>query len=813
MPDFTRTQKNSDHSGAAAADATPACAHCGDSCAGSAVHDGELRFCCNGCLTVYRLLHDNNLAGYYAIAGGGVSLKGQNLETGFEYLDDPAVSRRLLDFTDGTLSRITLYVPQMYCSACIWLLENLSRLDKAIVESRVNFPKRQLSVTFREPELSLRRVVELLAALGYTPRITLGDLEKRSFFRDNRRLILMTGVAGFCFANIMLFSFPDYLATVGSLPREFAAYFGYLSLSLGLPVLLYSSRDFFHNALTGLRQRQINLDVPISIGILALFLRSAYEIISGTGTGYFDSMAGLVFFLLIGRVVQAKTYQALSFDRDYRSYFPLCITRIRDGREQQVGVQRLAVGDRILVRNGELIVADAVLIGEAATVDYSFVTGESTPVVRQSGETLFAGGRIVGAAALMDVVKDVSQSYLVSLWNSDRFARRNESTTSRISLVVGRYFTIAVVALALATFAYWLSDSIESAVTNAVAVLIVACPCALALALPFTLGTTMTIFGRGKFFLRDQNVIEKMAALRTIVFDKTGTLTDSELAAVNFHGRDLNEVELAALRALVRQSTHPLARAIRNSLEPGTAGELTRFAEVPGKGAIAQSGETTIRLGAANWLGYDETDAKAGARAHLEVNGEVAGYFGLLPSFRDAAATVVPQLRRQYELWLLSGDNPGQAEAFLPLFAARERMRFRQSPHDKLNFIADLRQSGQQVLMVGDGLNDSGALAAADVGVAVTDGVASFAPACDAMMSASALSHLPAFLRLSIDAMRTVKAAFVLSLLYNGVGLYFAITGSLSPLIAAILMPISSLSVVAFAVLGTRWAAQRRGLL
>lgn len=792
----------------------PTCAHCGESCVGCEVHDRELSFCCNGCLTVYRLLHDNNLAGYYAIVGdGGVSLKGQNLTAGFEYLDDPAVSRRLLDFTDGTLSRVTLHVPQMYCSACIWLLENLSRLNGVIVESRVNFPKRQLSVTFREPDLSLRRVVELLAALGYSPRITLGDLEKHSFFRDNRRLILMTGVAGFCFANIMLFSFPDYLATVGNLPREFAAYFGYLSLLLSLPVLFYSAGDFFRNALTGLRQRQINLDVPISIGILALFLRSAYEIISAAGTGYLDSMSGLVFFLLIGRVVQAKTYQALSFDRDYRSYFPLCITRIRDGREQQVGVQRLEIGDRILVRNGELIVADAVLIGEAATVDYSFVTGESTPVVRRSGETLFAGGRIVGAAALMDVIKEVSQSYLVSLWNSDRFARRQESAASRISLVVGRYFTITVVALALATFAFWLPSGIDSAVTNAVAVLIVACPCALALALPFTLGTTMTIFGRGKFFLRDQNVIEKMAALSTVVFDKTGTLTESELAMVNFRGRDLTETELAALRALLRQSTHPLARAIRNSLEPGPADELGHFEEIPGKGAIAQSGETILRLGAASWLNHNAPDTHTGARAYLQINGEVAGYFALLPSFRQATATVVPHLRHDYELWLLSGDNPAQADDFLPLFAGRERMRFQQSPHDKLNFIADLRQSGQQVLMVGDGLNDSGALAAADVGIAVTDGVAAFAPACDAMMSADALPHLPAFLHLSRDAMRTVKAAFALSLLYNGVGLYFAITGSLSPLIAAILMPISSLSVVAFAVLGTRWAAYRRRLL
>ncbi len=796
----------------------PSCAHCGDPCASDAVTTGGLHFCCTGCQAVYQLLKDNKLDSFYEISGGaGLSLKGRGANEQFSYLDDELVSRRLLDFSDGTTSRATFYIPQMYCSACIWLLENLQRLNPAIVESRVNFPRRRLTVTFRTADFSLRRLTELLASLGYTPKLTMGDVEKKSFFTDNRRLILMTGVAGFAFANIMLFSFPDYLATVAALPREFAAYFGYLSLLLALPVLLYSSRDFFRTAITGLKQRQINLDVPISIGILALFARSAYEITAGVGSGYLDSMSGLVFLLLIGRVVQAKTFQALTFDRDYKSYFPLFVTRLKSGREEQVGIQRLEIGDRMLVRSGELIVADAVLIGDSASIDYSFVTGESTPVLRGPGDAVYAGGRIIGPAALMDTIKAVSQSYLVSLWDSERFARRQNGLATRISLRVANRFTYAVIGIALATFFYWFGSGIGTAVNNATAVLIVACPCALALAIPFTFGTAMTILGRRRFFLRDQAVIEKMSASDAIVFDKTGTLTDTQAAAVRFHGQELADDERAAIKSVARQSTHPLSRAIGSFLSSAAAIEVVNIKEVPGKGISALASVGTIRLGAGQWLSESglplpESTEPNAAQVYVAIDSTVLGYFDLAPSFRESAQLIVPALKHTHQLWLLSGDNDAAADTLLPLFDSADRMKFQQSPHEKLSFIDDLRESGRKVVMVGDGLNDAGALAAADVGIAVTNEVASFSPACDAILSADAMQELPGFLRLSRMAVRIVIASLVISLAYNVIGLYFAVTGSLSPLIAAILMPVSSISVVGFAVLGTKLAARRLGL-
>lgn len=776
------------------------------------MRDGELPFCCVGCRAVYQILKENQLDQYYKIGEQrGPSLRRRPADERFDYLDDEVVRRRLLDFADGETARVTLHVPQMYCSACVWLLENLARLQAGIISAQVNFPRRQLAVVFREDEISLRQLVELLATLGYTPKITLGSADRRSFLRDNRPLVLRTGVAGFAFANIMLFSFPDYLATITDVPREFAMYFGYLSLLLALPVFLYSSSDFFRTAWIGLRQRRINLDLPISIGIIALFTRSAYEILTGIGTGYLDSFSGLVFFLLVGRIVQAKTYQALTFDRDYKHYFPLFVTRIESDGERQVGLERLTVGDRLRVRNGELIVADAVLTGARASIDYSFVTGESAPVFREIGETVFAGGRVVGGAAVIETIKPVSQSYLVSLWNSETFGKREPGTTSQLAQAIAGHFTWIVGLIAVSTFLYWLRVDVGAAVTNATAVLIVACPCALALAIPFGFGTAMQILGRHGLFFREPVVIESMATADTIVFDKTGTLTQSESGAT-FVGEALSEEEAATVLALAGQSTHPLSRSIATPGSRSVNVALEDVVEIEGRGIAARLRGREYRLGSADWV----TDAEAtlaksiDSRVHLSIAGENRGYFGIVGKLRDSVDAVIPQLQKRYHLWLVSGDNDAQAGTLTPLFGSRERLKFSMSPHDKLSFVEDLKRSGNKVIMVGDGLNDSGALAAATVGIAVADDVAQFSPACDAILHSSELRKLPQFLDAGRITLRIVIVSLILSLIYNLIGLYFAVSGQLSPIIAAILMPVSSLSVVGFAVFGTRLAL--RGL-
>ncbi len=790
------------------------CAHCGEVCRRDTVCEGDLAFCCRGCLTVFHLLRDNNLESFYQIHGAtGLSLQGRETVGKFEFLDDDSVRQKLLDFTDGTTSRVTFHIPQMFCSSCIWLLENLHRLNAAIFEARVNFPKRTLAVTFRENELSLRGLTELLARLGYTPKITLQTIEKQSFVRDNRRLILQTGIAGFAFANIMLFSFPDYLAGGMGVGAQYQQYFGFLSLLLALPVFFYSSVDFFRAAYQSLRVRQVHLDLPLSIGIIALFLRSLYEVVTQNGTGYFDSFTGLVFFLLIGRVFQSKTFQTLSFDRDYKSYFPLSVTVKTKSGERQLVLSKLKLGDVVVTRNGELIVADSILRTRVVSVDYSFVTGESRPVIKNAGDVLYAGGRVIGAPAEMEVIKDVSQGYLVSLWSSNKFAGRHAGRASRISQKVGTRFTVAVIAVSLATFGYWLRFGLDGAITNTTAVLIVACPCALALSIPFTFGTVMQIFGRRGLFLREPNVVENLAQIDAVVFDKTGTLTSTSETTMQFVGDELTGTRKAMLKGLALASTHPLSRRIAQWASGTEAIEPESVGEFPGQGVVGRFDAGEMRLGSNRWVtGDDSSTDQSTTTVALALNGARLGHFEFGGGFRESSAEIVPMLRERYEVSLISGDNASQAGEFVTMFGGGENLRFKQSPHDKLNYVDSLKSAGKRVLMVGDGLNDSGALAAADVGVALTEDIATFSPASDAILSAGHFGELPRYLDLSRRALRIVQISFVISLLYNIAGGYFAVSGQLSPLIAAILMPVSSVSVVGFAVVMTRLSARRLGL-
>ncbi len=290
------------------------------------------------------------------------------------------------------------------------------------MQARVHFLKKEVNITFCHSSLSLRSLVELLQSVGYTPDISLATSAKPKPNKRNN-LILKIAIAGFCFGNVMLLSLPDYLDADFSLSPTYRTFFSYLTLLLSLPVFFYSASSYFSGAIKGLRHRLLTLDVPIVLGLLTLFGRSSYEVFTQTGTGYFDSLTGLVFFLLIGKWYQNKTYQALSYDRDYASYFPIAVTRLVNQQEVTTPLKDIQVGDQLLIRHQELIPADAILLRGEARIDYSFVTGESEPVEKVSGDYLYAGGKQQGGPLTIELRKPVANSYLTDLWNQDVFTQ------------------------------------------------------------------------------------------------------------------------------------------------------------------------------------------------------------------------------------------------------------------------------------------------------------------------------------------------------------------------------------------------------
>lgn len=774
---------------------------------------------------VYEILQSNDMCQFYEIEEkAGVSLKGRKLEQ-YAWLDDAEVASKILDFNDGRIARVAFHLPQIHCASCIWLLENLYKLAPGIRDSKVNFLRKEAAITYNPNETSLRKIVELLASIGYAPELNMATLEKGERKAYNRRLIYQLGVAGFAFGNIMLLSFPEYLG-LSEEEATFRQLFGYINILLALPVFLYSGQDYLKSAWHSLRTWNPGIDVPLALGMTVLFLRSAYEIISGAGAGYMDSLAGLVFFLLIGKWYQSLTYHRISFDRDYKSYFPVAAVLLDpEEGEKTVALNKLKAGDTIRLRHGEIIPADGILKKGCSSIDYSFVTGESELVDKRETEEVFAGGRHNGSAVEVLLTKAVSQSYLTRLWNDHSFKQEKLDGTSQLADRVGRYFTVVILLIAFATLIYWFPKDRETAIFAFTAVLIIACPCALALNIPFTLGNAVRILSQRGFYLKNTNVIEVLNHIDTVIFDKTGTLTYSSKGALVYEGKELSGDQKSLVKTLVRQSTHPVSKYLDNHFGAAEAYQkVEAFEEVPGKGISGKVNGHWLRIGSRSFILGKEAGAdgfaatfknNAGASVCIEIDGEFLGCFHLRSSLRNGADAVLSYFRSWAKTYLLTGDNDREKALLQSHFAEGKNDKdnwffANQSPADKLNFVKQKQQEGHRVLFLGDGLNDAGALAQSNVGIAISENANNFTPACDAILDSRRFEDLPAFMDYVRSSLKAVYKTWIFAGIYNVIGLSFAVTGTLSPLVAAILMPASSLTIVLIGVGLSTYEARKK---
>jgi Cu+-exporting ATPase len=708
-------------------------------------------------------------------------------------------------------------------------LERLPRINTGIRRSTVNFLKKQVHLTFDHRALRLREVVELLASIGYAPAINLASLDRKESTGTDKRLLFQLAVAGFGFGNVMLLSFPEYLGmeTAGD---AFGGVFAWLNFLLATPVAFYSGLDYLAAGWHSLRRKAYGIDIPLALGILVLYTRSVTDIMAGWGPGYMDSLTGLVFFLLVGKWFQRITYDQISFNRDYRSYFPVAATRLtpavtEGAMPDQVSVplDKLVPGDRLLVRFGELIPADGELLRGVGTIDYSFVTGEAEPIERRPGERVYAGGKQLGESLEIRVVRKVSESYLTQLWNESSMKPEQVAPASQLANQVGRYFTVLILLVAVGTLAYWLWADPAVAFHAFTAVLIVACPCAAALTIPFTLGNAVRMLARNGFYLKNTSVLERLRRFDAVVFDKTGTLTRSAENKLRYAGTPLSGSVRQALDALANESGHPISMAVRNYVRTGQQPlpVVSDFMEYPGQGIRGTVAGKRLMLGTLGFVlaGSDRPERPDSASGHaflregnvfLSVDGILLGSFSLQAQYRPQAWDVLGWFRATgYQAYLLSGDQDTDRELLRTHFedettGGAARMFFGQRPLDKLQFIGRMQAAGQVTLMIGDGLNDAGALMQSDVGIVMTEDTNNFTPAADAILDAQAFPVLPDLLSYAGRMIRVVYATWVLAAVYNVIGLSFAVRGLLSPVVAAVLMPLSSVSIVAFGVgLGT----------
>lgn len=770
--------------------------------------DGHL-FCCRGCVSVYTIIKESGLESVYSNKSlGSFSRPSEDDNIGeFDFLENENVREKIISFKEGNICKVVLYAPDIHCASCIWLLEHLPKLHSAIIQSQVNFHAKKISILFDISKLSLKELAILLTKIGYKPYFSFE--KKSSEDKEQQKLLIRLGVAGFAFGNIMLLSFPDYLDNLSTLEQRYADLFHYVSFILSLPVILFSAQPYLRSAWGGLKAKDLNMDVPIGLGILTLFFRSAYDVFILSEPGYFDSLSGFVFFLLIGRWYQHKTYRFLDFDKSFNSFFPISVIKIENLNEVIKEVKDIQENDIVKLRNGELIPFDCILLSEEARIDYSFVTGESAIFHKKKGDLIYAGGKLYGQKILVQVKKVFDQKYFMQLWSEN--TQRKSYTFKKISDFLGKLITALVLSVALFALYYWRNESTDTILKIITSVLIIGCSCAFALSAPFLFGNVSRILSKIDLFVKDANTIVTLSRVNHIVLDKTGTITEKTFKA-KWIGKELTPNQIDALYAVFQNSFHPLSKKIVELLKDKISiiNECDYYNEYAGKGIEAGVKGIKIRAGSKDWLNVDRDIIEADhSLVFIEINDEMAGYFSIQNEIRKGLKNLNNLLKDNYRIHILTGDSNANTEPLKTIFQNNVTILTQQKPEDKKNYIEKIQTNNGVVLMIGDGLNDMPALKTADFGISITDDTSYFAPSGDAIMKGDSLKYLPDILRYSKVSYRLLIISYVFSFVYNIVGLSLAFSGRLSPLVAAVFMPFSSISVVLFAILSTNYFAKK----
>lgn len=785
--------------------------------------DAEHQFCCNGCKTVYNILQGSGLENYYKIKSAVDSNAQPAATTGsnYEELDDPAFQSTWVTLSDIDsennseieIAEVELLLEGLHCAACVWLVERLPRVADGVIDARANIRRRTVCVRYRPSDIKLSTVAQSLDKLGYAAHPARGKEAREIRLKEDRKFLIRVAVAGALAGNIMLLSIALYGGEFDGISDAWRTTFRWYSTVLGLIVLIWPGRIFFTGALAALRTRTAHLDIPIALALASAGIWGTLNTINGTGEIYFDSVGVLVFLLLVGRWIQHRQQRAASDSVELMlTLTPSSATLIDDeGNTKRVPIETLEAGMSVQVAAGESFPADGTITAGTTTIDNSLLTGESLPITSTSGDPALAGATNLSSPVTVRVQAVGEHTRVGKLMELVAQASEHKTPIVRMADRIAGYFVIIVIILAIGTFIAWtMIEGVTIGIEHATALLIVTCPCALGLATPMAMSVALGRSARAGMLIKSAAVLEQMARPGTMLLDKTGTLTAGQTTVVDSYGdQDL----LTAAAAIEQSSNHPIARAIVAAFDSDAL--ATDVTQTTGQGITGTVNNQFILVGSVDFVLRSTKSeippelqpklvrlldrALTPILAHNSTTNSFA-LIGVGDELRtDAAASIKSLHKRGWNLEICSGDHPRIVESIADQINI-ETHNGGVTPEAKANRIATLKEShvgSTPIVMVGDGVNDAAALASADVGIAVHGGAEASLEAADVYLIEPGVAPIVKLTDLSRSTMSTIRICLVISVCYNTVAASLAMAGLISALIAAIIMPISSLTVVA----------------
>ena len=788
--------------------ASVACAHCGLEVPPGRVRErATLSFCCEGCRAVHAAIHEHGLDRYYAYRDAPAPAPARPTGRSYAELDDPGFLARTCWTTPDGLASTELFLEGVHCAACVWLVERVPSLVPGTVEVRLDLSRSRAFLRWDPRVATLSAVARQLDDLGYRAHPSRGREAQALRRLEDRRMLARIGLAGAAAANVMAIAFALYGGIFHGMEPEYASLFRWASLIVTLPAMIWGGGVFFRGAWAALRVRTLHMDLPISVGLLAGFTHGLVNTVRGAGDVYFDSVTALIFLLLAGRYVQRRQQRVAADAAELVASLAPGTARLieRDGI-RDVPIEALLPGARVEVRAGDTVPADGVVAAGRSAIDVSLLSGESRPAEAEPGDLVHAG--TVNLSSRLEVVvqrtgEDTRVGRLAKL--VEEHARRRAPIAQAADRIAG-HFVAAVLVLAALTFALWARVDVGRAVDHAVALLIVTCPCALGLATPLALSAAIGQAARAGFLIKGADALEKLTRPGRLWLDKTGTLTTGRLTLLTWWG-DAAAKPLAA--AAEAHSSHPLARALVTAVGPAPDLPVT-IMETQGGGIEAMVAGRALVLGSMAFVAarVDAVPVELERRARelavdgltpvlVAVDGAAVAVAGFGDSLRDDAPDALARIRGQgWRVGMLSGDDPSIVRAIgARLGLDPHDCRGGASPEDKLAVVSESGRGGS-VVMVGDGINDAAALTGATVGIAVHGGAEAALAAADVFVTRPGVGRVADLLDGARRAVRTVRRNLALSLCYNVAGAALAMAGLINPVVAAILMPLSSITVI-----------------